>query len=79
MAPPKALLGHNRQNTLPITSRKGMTTRSQNAVLSNVPSLKPSNAGSRETRAKRKAEASPPKEKTTKRTAFANITNVRVL
>ncbi|XP_012225048.1 G2/mitotic-specific cyclin-B3 [Linepithema humile] len=75
MAPPKSLLGHNRQNVL-ATSRKGMTTRSQNAVQSNVCSFKPS--GSRETRAKRKAEASPPKEKTTKRTAFANITNAIV-
>lgn len=49
-----------------------MTTRSQNALLTNV--LKPSIG--RDTRPKRKAEASPPKEKTIKRSAFTNITNV---
>lgn len=48
-----------------------MTTRSQNALLNNV--LKPSIG--RDTRIKRKAEASPPKEKTVKRSAFTNITN----
>ncbi|KMQ93953.1 g2 mitotic-specific cyclin-b3 [Lasius niger] len=48
-----------------------MTTRSQNALLTNV--LKPSIG--RDTRPKRKAEASPPKEKTIKRSAFTNITN----
>ncbi|XP_011167664.1 G2/mitotic-specific cyclin-B3 [Solenopsis invicta] len=71
MAPPKVLLGQNRQNGT-ATLRKGITTRSQNSLLNNV--LKPSNAG-RETRAKRKAEVSPSKEKTHKRYAFANITN----
>ncbi|XP_072762964.1 G2/mitotic-specific cyclin-B3 isoform X2 [Anoplolepis gracilipes] len=70
MAPPKVLLGQNRQ--ISTTSlRKGMTTRSQNALLTNV--VKQSI--SRDTRTKRKAEASPPKEKTVKRSAFTNITN----
>ncbi|XP_012541579.1 G2/mitotic-specific cyclin-B3 [Monomorium pharaonis] len=71
MAPPKVLLGQNRQNST-ATLRKGITTRSQNSLLNNV--LKPSNTG-RETRTKRKAEVSPLKEKTHKRCAFANITN----
>jgi len=75
MAPPKILLGQNRQNST-ATLRKGITTRSQNSLLNNV--LKPSHI-SRETRAKRKAEVSPPKEKTNKRCAFANITNVCTL
>lgn len=69
MAPPKVLLGQNRQNSTNL--RKGVTTRSQNALLNNV--VKQS--VSRDTR-KRKAEASPPKEKTVKRSAFTNITNV---
>lgn len=75
MAPPKVLLGQNRQNST-ATLRKGITTRSQNSLLNNV--LRHSNAN-RETRAKRKAEVSPPKEKTNKRYAFANITNVRTI
>lgn len=69
MAPPK-ILGQNRQGST-ATLRKGITTRSQNSLLNNV--LK-SNVG-RETRAKRKAEVSPSKERTNKRYAFANITN----
>lgn len=69
MAPPKVLLGQNRQNST-ISLRKGVTTRSQNALLNNI--VKQS--VSRDTR-KRKAEASPPKEKTVKRSAFTNITN----
>ncbi|EGI59239.1 CCNB3 protein, partial [Acromyrmex insinuator] len=71
MAPPKVLLGQNRQNGT-ATLRKGITTRSQNSLLSNV--LKPSN--SKESRIKRKSDVfSPPKEKTNKRYAFTNITN----
>lgn len=71
MAPPKVLLGQNRQ-TSTINLRNRVTTRSQNASISNV--VKQSI--SRDTRTKRKAEASPPKEKTVKRSAFTNITNV---
>ncbi|XP_012058523.1 PREDICTED: uncharacterized protein LOC105621665 [Atta cephalotes] len=71
MAPPKVLLGQNRQNGT-ATLRKGITTRSQNSLLSNV--LKPSN--SKESRTKRKSDVfSPLKEKTNKRYAFTNITN----
>lgn len=76
MAPPKVLLGQNRQNST-TTLRKGIITRSQNSLLSNV--LKSSNTG-RETRTKRKSDVfSPPKEKTNKRYAFTNITNVCIL
>jgi len=75
MAPPKVLLGQNRQNGT-ATLRKGITTRSQNSLLSNV--LKPSN--SKESRTKRKSDVfSPLKEKTNKRYAFTNITNVCTL
>lgn len=52
-----------------------MTTRSQNALINNV--VKQSI--SRDTRIKRKADASPPKEKTAKRSAFTNITNVCII
>ncbi|XP_020300232.1 G2/mitotic-specific cyclin-B3 [Pseudomyrmex gracilis] len=69
MAPPK-VLGQNRQ-TSTAALRTGVTTRRQNAVLNNL--LKQPNV--RDTRSKRKAEASPLKEKTAKRSAFANITN----
>lgn len=75
MAPPKVMLGQNRQQTNTIVMRKGITTRSQNSLLTNV-LLKPS---VRDTRTKRKAEASPPKEKTTKRSALGNITNVCII
>ncbi|KYM98486.1 G2/mitotic-specific cyclin-B3 [Cyphomyrmex costatus] len=72
MAPPKVFLGQNRQNNT-VTLRKGITTRSQNSLSSNV--LKQSNNG-RETRAKRKSDVfSPSKEKANKRYAFTNITN----
>lgn len=73
------MLKQNRvQNNTAAAARKGMTTRSQNQnfLLSNV--LNKPNIIPRETRGKRKAEASPPKEKTAKRTAFANITNVSI-
>lgn len=69
MAPPKVLLGQNRQNST-ASLRKGITTRSQNSLNA---VLKPLTG--RETRAKRKADVSPPKEKANKRCAFANITN----
>ena len=72
MAPPK-VSNANKQGTTNITARKGITTRSHNSVLSNV-LLKPPVLG-RDPRVKRKAEASPPKEKTTKRSALGNITN----
>ncbi|EFN77747.1 G2/mitotic-specific cyclin-B3 [Harpegnathos saltator] len=74
MAPPKVMLKQNRaQNTFGVM-RKGMTTRSQNQnLLNNV--LNKQNIVPKETRGKRKAEAPPPQEKITKRTAFGNITN----
>ncbi|XP_011647865.1 G2/mitotic-specific cyclin-B3 [Pogonomyrmex barbatus] len=72
MAPPKVLLGQNRQKST-ATLRKGITTRSQNTLLNNV--LKQQSSISRDTRAKRKAEISPTKEKSNKRCAFTNITN----
>ncbi|XP_076671564.1 cyclin B3 [Andrena cerasifolii] len=72
MAPPK-VLNANKQGATNITARKGITTRSHSSVLSNV-LLKPPVLG-RDPRIKRKAEASPPKEKTTKRSALGNITN----
>lgn len=74
MAPPKVMLSQRRQTNAALT-RKGVTTRSQQSMLSNV--LKQANIN-RDTRVKRKAEASPIKEKTTKRSALGNITNVYI-
>ncbi|XP_076649011.1 cyclin B3 [Halictus rubicundus] len=68
MAPSKVL---NTQTNM--TTRKGITTRSQNSVLSNILHKPP--VVSKEPRVKRKAEASPHKEKTVKRSALGNITN----
>nr|XP_031849989.1 G2/mitotic-specific cyclin-B3 [Nomia melanderi]XP_031849990.1 G2/mitotic-specific cyclin-B3 [Nomia melanderi]XP_031849992.1 G2/mitotic-specific cyclin-B3 [Nomia melanderi]XP_031849993.1 G2/mitotic-specific cyclin-B3 [Nomia melanderi]XP_031849994.1 G2/mitotic-specific cyclin-B3 [Nomia melanderi] len=73
MAPSKVLNVQNKQSNANIPTRKGITTRSQNSVLNNV-LIKPPVLG-KDPRIKRKAEASPPKEKTTKRSALGNITN----
>ncbi|CAK9814661.1 G2/mitotic-specific cyclin-B3 [Anthophora plagiata] len=73
MAPSKALNVQNKQSGTSITNaKKRITTRSQNPVLNSV--LKASILG-KDPCVKRKAEASPPKEKTTKRSALGNITN----
>ncbi|XP_076630095.1 cyclin B3 [Colletes latitarsis] len=74
MAPPKILNAQNKQQSnINATKKKGITTRSQNSVLSNVLLKQP--IPGKDPRFKRKAEASPPKEKTTKRSALGNITN----
>lgn len=72
MAPSKILNVQNKQSSTNVI-RKGITTRSQNSALNNVLLKAPANG--KESRVKRKAEASPPKEKTTKRSALGNITN----
>ncbi|XP_076242603.1 cyclin B3 [Calliopsis andreniformis] len=73
MAPSKVLNAQNKQSNVNMTTRKGITTRSQNSLLNNV-LMKPHVLG-KDPCTKRKAEASPPKEKTTKRSALGNITN----
>lgn len=70
MVPSKLL---NTQTNTNMTTRKGITTRSQNSVLSNI-LPKPPLIG-KDARTKRKAESSPQKEKTVKRSALGNITN----
>lgn len=72
MAPSKILNVQNKQSNTNVI-RKGITTRSQNSALNNVLLKAPANG--EESRVKRKAEASPPKEGTTKRSALGNITN----
>ncbi|XP_076762999.1 cyclin B3 [Xylocopa sonorina] len=73
MAPSKVLNAQNKQTAINVAAgRKRITTRSQNSALNNA--LKPPVVG-KDPRIKRKAEASPPKEKTTKRSALGNITN----
>lgn len=74
MAPSKISNAQNKQSSTNITNARKRVTRSQNAVLHNV-LLKPPVLG-KDPCIKRKAEASPPKEKTTKRSALGNITNV---
>lgn len=75
MAPSKILNIQNKQSGTNVTNtRKRIATRSQNSALNNV-LVKPPVLG-KDPRVKRKAEASPPKEKTTKRSALGNITNV---
>ncbi|XP_029035402.1 G2/mitotic-specific cyclin-B3 [Osmia bicornis bicornis] len=73
MAPSKISNAQNKQSSTNITNARKRVTRSQNAVLHNV-LLKPPVLG-KDPCIKRKAEASPPKEKTTKRSALGNITN----
>ncbi|XP_043594054.1 G2/mitotic-specific cyclin-B3 [Bombus pyrosoma] len=74
MAPSKILNIQNKQSGTNVTNtRKRIATRSQNSALNNV-LVKPPVLG-KDPRVKRKAEASPPKEKTTKRSALGNITN----
>jgi len=68
MAPIKGMLGQNKQSNNGAI-RKGMTTRSQCSGLNSIYNIK-------ETHIKRKADISPLKEKTNKRHAFTNITNV---
>ncbi|XP_046736764.1 G2/mitotic-specific cyclin-B3 [Diprion similis] len=70
MAPTKVLNGQNKQNATGIVIRKGITTRSHNS-LANTKHL----SVVKDPRIKRKADASPLKEKTTKRSALGNITN----
>ncbi|XP_076292111.1 cyclin B3 [Lasioglossum baleicum] len=70
MAPSKVL---NAQTNANMATRKGITTRSQNSVLSNILPKQP--IIGKESRVKRKAESSPQKEKTAKRSALGNITN----
>lgn len=77
MAPPKVMMKQTRmQGNIVNAVRKGVTTRSQHQNSLPFGVLNKQNILVKETRAKRKAEASPLKEKTAKRTAFANITNV---
>lgn len=73
MAPSKVLNVQTKQSTTNVTNgRKRITTRSQNSAINNVLQKPPV---AKDSRVKRKAEASPQKEKTTKRSALGNITN----
>jgi hypothetical protein len=58
------------QQTATMTLNKGAVTRSQNAANTNK------HEGTRSELPKRKAEGSPAKDKTLKRSAFGDITNV---
>ncbi|XP_033207711.1 G2/mitotic-specific cyclin-B3 [Belonocnema kinseyi] len=71
MAPTRTVNTQGKQNGNGVPVRKGVTTR--NSAISSQLSKQP--LVLKETRIKRKAEASPPKERTTKRSALGNITN----
>ncbi|XP_024946656.1 G2/mitotic-specific cyclin-B3 [Cephus cinctus] len=72
MAPTKVLNNQNKQNGNGIVPQKRITTRSHNALLNQATKQA---VLTKDPRIKRKADASPPKEKTTKRSALGNITN----
>lgn len=72
MAPTRILSTQSKPSGTAVPMRKGVTTR--NSVTSNQ--LPKQSVVLRETRLKRKADASPPKDKTVKRSALGNITNV---
>lgn len=75
MAPSKVLNVPNKQSSSNATNtRKRITTRSQNSAVNNV--LLKASVPCKDPRVKRKAEASPSKDKITKRYALGNITNV---
>ncbi|KAK2580934.1 hypothetical protein KPH14_006001 [Odynerus spinipes] len=73
MVPPKLSNGQTKQNGVTLLPRKGITTRSQNNATNNALLKQP--LLNKDLRSKRKAEASPVKEKTIKRSALGNITN----
>ncbi|XP_066589456.1 G2/mitotic-specific cyclin-B3 [Prorops nasuta] len=73
MAPQKLVNNQAKQINTKTLTRKGITTRSQNSLLNNV--LLKQSIIPKDIRSKRKAEASPLKEKTVKRSALGNITN----
>lgn len=75
MAPTRTVSTQGKQNGNGVPVRKGVTTR--NSAVSSQLTKQP--VILKETRIKRKAEASPPKERTTKRSALGNITNVSYL
>lgn len=72
MAPTRVLSTQSKPSGTAVPMRKGVTTR--NSTMSNQ--LTKQSGVIRETRLKRKADASPPKDKTVKRSALGNITNV---
>lgn len=77
MVPPKLSIGQAKSNGTTIPLRKGISTRSQNILINNTLLKQP--ILNKDLRSKRKADASPLKDKTVKRSALGNITNVSVL
>ncbi|XP_011299191.1 G2/mitotic-specific cyclin-B3 [Fopius arisanus] len=75
MAPTKSVSNQNKHPNTAVVMRKGITTRNQKAALANNPVVVRMPTIVKDPRIKRKAEASPLKEKTTKRSALGNITN----
>lgn len=73
MVPPKLSNGQSKQNGVTKLPKKGIMTRSQVVSVSNALLKQP--LLNKDLRSKRKAEASPIKEKTIKRSALGNITN----
>jgi hypothetical protein len=81
MAPSKVLGTQAKTNattttTTGVVTRRGLATRQQNTIISNTHTEKQQPVLFKDTRIKRKAEASPLKDKMTKRSALGNITNV---
>lgn len=75
MAPTRVSQNQNKAPSVAIV-KKGITTRNQKA-LANCANVK-AVVAAKDPRLKRKADASPLKDKTTKRSALGNITNVNI-
>lgn len=73
MVPRKSALEQAKSNGSVMALRKGISTRSQNVIVNNLPVKQP--IIKKDNRGKRKADASPLKDKTVKRSALGNITN----
>ncbi|KAI4503718.1 hypothetical protein M0802_001121 [Mischocyttarus mexicanus] len=73
MVPRKPALGQAKSNGSIISLKKGISTRSQNIIVNNSSLKQP--IINKDNRVKRKADASPLKDKAVKRSALGNITN----
>lgn len=83
MAPPKVLNTQTKPSALTnvpgVVTRRGLSTRQQHTVIGNSHLQKQQPILIKDARIKRKADASPLKDKITKRSALGNITNVCIM
>lgn len=77
MAPTRASISQAKTTTTAVPVRRGITTRTQKALADSI--IAKSAIIAKDSRVKRKAEVSPLKDKTSKRSALGNITNVCII